>query len=66
MSLNALRELSRFEGWREWSASQFEIASSGPVATGIDGEAVVLEPPLRFTIVPGALTVLLPPSVPGL
>jgi diacylglycerol kinase family enzyme len=66
VSLNALRQLSHFEGWREWSTSDFEIASSGPVATGIDGEAVVLEPPLRFTIVPGALTVLLPPNVAGL
>jgi diacylglycerol kinase family enzyme len=66
VSLNALRQLSHFEGWREWSTSDFEIASSGPVATGIDGEAVVLEPPLRFTIVPGALTVLLSPTVAGL
>ncbi|MGZ6690028.1 MAG: diacylglycerol/lipid kinase family protein [Solirubrobacteraceae bacterium] len=66
VSLNAARQLSRFEGWREWSATEFEVASTAPVATGIDGEAVVLEPPLRFTIVPGALTVLLPPTVPGL
>jgi diacylglycerol kinase family enzyme len=66
VSLNAVRQLSRFEGWFEWSASEFEVASSAPVATGIDGESVVLEPPLRFTIVPGALTVLLPPAVSGL
>jgi diacylglycerol kinase family enzyme len=66
VSLNALRQLSRFEGWREWTASEFEVASGGPVATGIDGEAVVLDPPLRFTIAPGALTVLLPPATAGL
>jgi diacylglycerol kinase family enzyme len=66
VSLNALRQLSRFEGWHEWTASEFEIASGGPVATGIDGEAVVLDPPLRFRIVPGALTVLLPPAAAGL
>ena len=66
VSLNAVRQLSHFEGWLDWSASEFEVASSAPVATGIDGEAVVLEPPLRFTIVPGALTVLLPPAVSGL
>jgi diacylglycerol kinase family enzyme len=66
VSLNALRQLSHFEGWREWSTTDFEMASNAPVATGIDGEAVVLEPPLRFTIVPGALTVLLPPTVGGL
>jgi diacylglycerol kinase family enzyme len=66
VSLNAVRQLSKFEGWRDWSAAEFEVASSAPVATGIDGESVVLDPPLRFTIVPGALTVLLPPTVPGL
>ena len=66
VSLSALGQLSRFEGWREWTASEFEIASNGPIATGIDGEAVVLDPPLRFTIAPGALTVLLPPAVAGL
>jgi diacylglycerol kinase family enzyme len=66
VSLSALRQLSRFEGWREWTASEFEVASSGPVATGVDGEAVVLDPPLRFTIAPGALTVLLPPTTAGL
>ncbi len=66
VSLNALRQLSRFEGWREWAASEFEVASGGPVAAGIDGEAVVLDPPLRFTSAPGALTVLLPPATDGL
>ena len=66
LSLNALGQLSRFEGWLEWSTPEFEVASAAPVATGIDGESVVLEPPLRFTIVPSALTVLLPPSVAGL
>jgi diacylglycerol kinase family enzyme len=64
-SLNALGQVSRFDGWLEWAAPEFEVASGAPVATGIDGEAVVLEPPLRFTIVPRALTVLLPPDVAG-
>ena len=65
MSLNALGQLSRFGGWLEWAAPEFEVASGAPVAAGIDGEAVVLDPPLRFTIVPRALTVLLPPGVAG-
>ena len=65
MSLNALGQLSRFDGWLEWAATEFEVASGAPVAAGIDGEAVVLDPPLRFTIVPRALTVLLPPDVAG-
>ena len=64
-SLNALGQLSRFDGWLEWAAPEFEVASGAPVAAGIDGEAVVLDPPLRFTIAPRALTVLLPPDVAG-
>ena len=65
MSLNALGQLSRFDGWLEWAATAFEVASGDRVAAGIDGEALVLDPPLRFTIVPRALTVLLPPDVAG-
>ena len=29
--------------WREWSAPTFEVESDGPVAAGIDGEALVLD-----------------------
>jgi diacylglycerol kinase family enzyme len=65
MALNALGQLSRFDGWLEWAAPEFEVASGAPVAAGIDGEAVGLDPPLRFTIVPRALTVRLPPGVAG-
>ena len=65
LSLNALRQLSRFDGWLQWTAAEFEVVSGTPVATGIDGEAVVLEPPLRFTIAPDALGVRLPPGVAG-
>ena len=36
--------------------------SHGPIEAGVDGEAMSLEPPLRFESVPDALTVLLPPS----
>ena len=66
ISLNALGQLSRFDGWLEWAASEFEVVSGAPVAAGIDGEAIMLDSPLRFTIVPRALTVLLPPDVAGL
>ena len=65
-SLEAARQVQRFEGWSEWSADEFRVDSSSPVAAGIDGEAVVLEPPLRFSITPSALRVRLPPAVAGL
>lgn len=51
--------------WRQWSAPSFEIGSTGPVPAGVDGEALTLEPPLRFTVHPGALRVRLAPHHPG-
>jgi diacylglycerol kinase family enzyme len=66
VSLEALHDVRRFEGWNEWTANTFQIDSGSPVAAGIDGESLVLDPPLRFTISPSALRVLLPPSAVGL
>jgi diacylglycerol kinase family enzyme len=43
--------------WREWTAPTFEVDADHPVPAGIDGEAVELEPPLRFRIRPGVLRV---------
>jgi diacylglycerol kinase family enzyme len=51
--------------WREWTAQHFEVDSSHPVNAGIDGEAVVLEPPLRFASRPGVLQVRIAPHHPG-
>jgi diacylglycerol kinase family enzyme len=50
----------RFRGLLEWSEPEFEVRSSSPVAVGLDGEALVLEPPLQFVSLPGALRVRLP------
>ena len=49
----------------EWSAASFEVRSDGPVAAGIDGEALKLEPPLRFRSRPQALRVRIAPQHPG-
>ena len=51
--------------WREWSVPAFEVDSDGEVAAGIDGEAAMLAPPLRFEIVPRALRVRIARSHPG-
>jgi diacylglycerol kinase family enzyme len=51
--------------WREWSAPAFEVDADGPVAAGIDGEAVTLAPPLRFRILPAALGVRIAAAHPG-
>jgi diacylglycerol kinase family enzyme len=49
----------------EWSAASFEVRSDGPVACGIDGEALKLDPPLRFRTRPQALRVRIAPQHPG-
>jgi diacylglycerol kinase family enzyme len=51
--------------WREWSAPAFEVESDRPVPAGIDGEALKLDPPLRFRIRPGVLNVRIARRHPG-
>jgi hypothetical protein len=43
----------------------FEVDADGPIAAGIDGEAVTLDPPLRFRILPAALVVRIAAAHPG-
>jgi len=50
---------------RSWSAPRFEVDASTQVPAGIDGEAAMLEPPLEFRVVPGALRVRIAPRHPG-
>ena len=64
--LNAAGQGRRFGGWREWSAPVFRIDADAPVEVGVDGEAMVLEPPLVFTSVPAAVRVRLPDHAPGI
>jgi diacylglycerol kinase family enzyme len=52
--------------YHSWEASSFEVDSGGPIDVGIDGEALRMEPPLRFTISPRALRVRIPTHASGL
>jgi diacylglycerol kinase family enzyme len=52
-------------GLRQWSQPTFEVRSERPVPAGIDGEAVVLDPPLRFRTRPAALRVRIASAHPG-
>jgi diacylglycerol kinase family enzyme len=52
-------------GWVEWSGASFELRSAEPVEIGVDGEALVLDPPIRFRSLPGALRVRIPRHAPG-
>lgn len=60
MMLELTGQVQRFPGWQEWTAEEFTVGSRGPIEVGIDGEAMVLDPPLRFETRPGALQVWLP------
>jgi len=51
--------------WQEWSTPAFEVDADGPIAAGIDGEAVTLDAPLRFRILPAALQVRIAAAHPG-
>jgi diacylglycerol kinase family enzyme len=51
--------------WREWTAPEFEVRSEDPIAAGIDGEALVLQAPLEFSIRPGVLRVRIARAHPG-
>ena len=50
---------------QQWSTTAFTVDSASPVPVGVDGEALVLDPPLRFTIRPAALRVRIAPQHPG-
>ena len=60
MVLELAGQVRRFGGWQEWTQTSFEVSSGGPVEVGVDGEAMVLEPPLTFQSRPGVLRVWLP------
>jgi diacylglycerol kinase family enzyme len=60
VALELVGQVARYSGLMSWSAREFEVRSSGPVEIGLDGEALVLDPPLRFASMPGALRVRLP------
>jgi diacylglycerol kinase family enzyme len=51
--------------WRELSAPQLEVECDNAIPVGIDGEAVEMEPPLRFRVRKGALRARIARKHPG-
>ena len=51
--------------WREWSTEEFDVESDEPVPAGVDGEALILDPPLQFRIRPRVLHVRIARGHPG-
>jgi diacylglycerol kinase family enzyme len=60
VTLGTIAQHRRFGSVRQWSSPEFEVRASEPVAVGLDGEALLLVPPLRFISLPGALRVRVP------
>ncbi|HTX31105.1 MAG TPA: diacylglycerol kinase family protein [Solirubrobacteraceae bacterium] len=49
----------------QWTAPTFQMEATEQVTAGIDGETVLLDPPLRFRVRSHALRVRIAPSHPG-
>jgi hypothetical protein len=49
-----------YEGYLTWATPTFEVASASPIAVGLDGESLQIDPPLVFTSRPGVLRLRLP------
>jgi len=65
VAADAAGRLGSFAGWSEWTAACFTVTSTQPIEAGVDGEAMVLDPPLEFNALPGAIRVRLPHDAPG-
>ena len=51
---------------RHWTSERLEMGVPGEVVqTGVDGEPISFEAPLRFSVDPGALRVLVPEGLPA-
>ncbi len=65
ISLSTAGRGSAYPGWHEWTTPSLEVRSPQRIDTGIDGEAVTLESPVRLVVQPGALRVRIAPHHPG-
>jgi diacylglycerol kinase family enzyme len=64
-TFGSLGQSRRFRGLVEWSCREFEVRAGESIAVGLDGEALLLTPPLQFVSLPGALRVRVPRNAPG-
>jgi diacylglycerol kinase family enzyme len=66
VSLEAAGRIRSFHGWLEWDAPRMRIDSGTAVEIAIDGEAMMMDPPLIFESMPGALRIRVPRHALGL
>ena len=55
----------RFGGLSSWATPTFEVTSDAPIEMGLDGETMVMDSPLRFSIRPSPVRVRLPKQAIG-
>lgn len=66
-SLEATGQAHRYSRLLTWTCREFQVTSSdAAIPIGLDGEALSVEPPVRFRSLPGALRVRLPRHAGGL
>ncbi len=54
-----------YDGYHSWATPVFEVTSGAPIAVGLDGESLEMDPPLVFRSRPGVLRLRLPPQAIG-
>jgi diacylglycerol kinase family enzyme len=55
----------RFKGFMSWSSPTFEVTSAQPIELGLDGETMVMDSPLEFSMRPQPVRVRLPQHAIG-
>jgi diacylglycerol kinase family enzyme len=65
LAAEAAGQVARFHGWTDFATPTFTVDSDRPIEAGVDGEALLLDPPLEFRCLPGALRVRMPSHAPG-
>ena len=65
VTLGTIGQHRRFGGVLQWSSIEFKVHSNEPVPVGLDGEALLIAPPLIFLSLPGALRVRVPRYTTG-
>ena len=66
MAAVTLGHPERFRGFLTWSTPTFEVTSADKIELGLDGETMVMDSPLRFSIRPQPVRVRLPQHAIGL
>jgi len=65
VAAESVGRVGSYRGLHDWTAPEFRVDAREPVEIGIDGEALVMDPPLVFRTIPGALRVRIPTHAPG-